>query len=162
MSLADLIEETRQAMSDNPANAVESFRATSTLAPNTATLVKVQIGDHVFAVDEPAALGGTDSAASPVEYALAALSSCLVITYQFWSAMLDIPLDAVHVTVDGDLDLRGVFGLGDIRPGFTDVRVSVELHGPASAQSYEHLRQLVNEHCPVVDLFRNPTPVTIT
>jgi uncharacterized OsmC-like protein len=82
-----------------------------------------------------------------------------VITYQFWAAKLGVPLDAVHVRVEGDLDLHGFFGFGDVRPGFTDVRVRVELSGPASRETYEDLKRQVDAHCPVLDLFRNPTPV---
>lgn len=160
MSLNDVIEGTRDAVTTDPSNAAVSFSVSNTLVPGTETAVRVQIRDHLFAVDEPAALGGTDSAANPVEYALAALGSCQVITYQFWAAKLGIPLDAVTVTVDGDLDLHGFFGFGDVRPGFTDVRVTVRLDGPAGPDAYERLRQQVDQHCPVLDLFRNPTPTT--
>jgi uncharacterized OsmC-like protein len=38
--------------------------------------------------------------AVPVEYALAALLSCQVVSYRFWAAALDIPLDEVHVDIE--------------------------------------------------------------
>ena len=82
-------------------------------------------------------------------------------TYRFWAVQLDIPLEDVAVDVEGDLDVRGFFGLDDeVRPGFTDVRVVVRLSGPASDEDYRRLRAVVDEHCPVLDLFRRPTPVT--
>lgn len=160
MSLTDVIEGTKQAVTGDPAAAKASFTVQHSLVPGAATAVDVRARDHVFSVDEPAALGGTDTAANPVEYALAALGSCQVITYQFWAAKLGIPLDSVKVTVDGDLDLHGFFGFDDTRPGFTDVRVSVELTGPADRERYVELKQQVDEHCPVLDLFRNPTPTS--
>jgi uncharacterized OsmC-like protein len=163
MSLADVIEGTRQAVTADAANAAAKFSVRNELVQGTATAVQVSVRDHRFAVDEPAVLGGTDTAANPVEYALAALGSCQVITYQFWAAKLDIPLSSVTVTVEGDLDLHGFFGFADaVRPGFTDVRVRVELDGPASAERYAELSRQVDEHCPVLDLFRNPTPTTTT
>ncbi|HVV09651.1 OsmC family protein [Amycolatopsis sp.] len=158
MSLNDVIEGTREAVQSDPANAAVSFSVGHALKAGTATVVEVNVRDHSFSVDEPAALGGTDTAANPVEYALAALGSCQVITYQFWAAKLGIPLESVKVTVDGDLDLHGFFGFADTRPGFTDVRLNVELTGPAGAERYEELKRQVDEHCPVLDLFRNPTP----
>jgi uncharacterized OsmC-like protein len=160
MSLTEIIEGTRAAVAVDPANAAVSFRVDHTHVPGTATAVHVRVRDHAFDVDEPAALGGTDTAANPVEYALAALGSCQVITYQFWAAKLGVPLNSVRVTVDGDLDLHGFFGFADTRPGFSDVRLTVELDGPASAEQYAELKQQVDEHCPVLDLFRNPTPTT--
>ncbi|TVT53721.1 OsmC family protein [Amycolatopsis rhizosphaerae] len=163
MSLTDVIEGTRQAAAADPAKAAVSFSVDNALVPGTATVVDVRVRDHSFSVDEPSGLGGTDKAANPVEYALAALGSCQVITYQFWAAKLGIPLESVKVTVDGDLDLHGFFGFSETtRPGFTDVRVTVELGGPASAERYEELKRQVDEHCPVLDLFRNPTPTSTT
>ena len=163
MSLTAVIDGTRQAVQTNRKNAAVSFTVHHALAANTATLVDVQARDHAFAVDEPPALGGTDQAANPVEYALAALGSCQVITYQFWAARLGIPLTAIRVTVDGDLDLHGFFGFDtSTQPGFSDVRVEVALEGPADAERYAELRRAVDEHCPVLDLFRNETPVSTT
>ncbi|GAA3557801.1 OsmC family protein [Amycolatopsis ultiminotia] len=161
MSLTDVIDGTRTAAQADPRNAAVSFGVDHSLATGTTTVVDVRVRDHAFTVDEPPALGGTDRAANPVEYALASLGSCQVITYQFWAARLGIPLDAVRVHVDGDLDLHGFFGFDeDTRPGFRDVRISVELEGPAPAERYEQLRRAVDEHCPVLDLFRHETPVS--
>jgi uncharacterized OsmC-like protein len=161
MSLTGVIDRTRQALETDPHNAAASFGTASTLVPGTDTAVEVKVRDHAFTVDDPPALGGTDTAANPVEFALAALGSCQVITYQFWATKLGIPLTSVKVTVDGDLDLHGFFGLSlNTRPGFGDVRVTVELDGPAGKERYEELRREVDEHCPVLDLFRHETPVS--
>lgn len=163
MSLTDVIEATRAAAAVDRKNAAVRFNVEHQHVGGTATVVDVKVRDHQFTVDEPAALGGTDTAANPVEFALASLGSCQVITYQFWAAKLGIPLDSVKVTVSGDLDLHGIFGFDEaVRPGFSGVQVSVELSGPADPAKYEELKQQVDEHCPVLDLFRNPTPTTTT
>jgi len=47
-----------------------------------------------------------------------------------------------------------------VRPGFTAVRVEVSVTGPESAERYAELATAVDEHCPVLDLFKNPVPVT--
>jgi uncharacterized OsmC-like protein len=159
MSLAAVIEGTQTAVTADPANAAVSFSTRNDLVAGTATQVKVSVRDHSFTVDEPAVLGGGDTAANPVEYALASLGSCQVITYQFWAARLGIQLDSVSVQVDGDLDLHGFFGFDETtRAGFGDVRVTVNLTGPESHEKYEELKRQVDQHCPVLDLFRNPTP----
>jgi uncharacterized OsmC-like protein len=65
------------------------------------------------------------------------------------------------VRLEGDLDIRGFSGFDDaIRPGFTAVRVEVTVTGPESAERYAELAAAVDEHCPVLDLFKNPVPVT--
>jgi organic hydroperoxide reductase OsmC/OhrA len=46
-----------------------------------------------------------------------------------------------------------------VRPGFSAVRVQVGITGPESPERYQQLAAAVDEHCPVLDLFRNPVPV---
>jgi uncharacterized OsmC-like protein len=164
MSVVSLIADTRKAVADDPANAQALFSAQGTLVG--VTEVDIRTGAHAFKVDEPPALGGADLAANPVQYALASLGSCQAITYRFWAAQLGISFDTVTVRVEGDLDIRGFFGFGTqpsepgVRPGFTAVRVEVSVTGPESEQRYAELAAAVDEHCPVLDLFKNPVPVT--
>jgi len=161
MSLNTLIADTRNAITDKAAKAHVVFAAQGTLVG--VTEVDVSTGAHTFKVDEPPALGGTDIAANPVQYALASLGSCQAITYRLWAAQLGVTLDSITVRVEGDLDLRGLFGVDEtVRPGFSAVRVEVTVTGPESAERYAELAAAVDEHCPVLDLFKNPVPVSRT
>jgi len=47
-----------------------------------------------------------------------------------------------------------------VRPGFTAVRFQVTVAGQESAGPYAELAAAVDQHCPVLDLFKNPVPVT--
>jgi uncharacterized OsmC-like protein len=159
MSFTDLIHETKTALSSDPAQAQAKFEAHHDLVGPCEVIVRVGSG-HKFTVDEPEALGGGNVAANPVEYALAALGSCQAITYRVWAAQLGIRLDKVEIAIDGDIDLRGFFGINDrIRAGFNAVRVHVNLSGPETPARYEELAAAVDAHCPVLDLFRNPVSV---
>jgi uncharacterized OsmC-like protein len=159
MPLDTLIADTRKAITEDPAKAQAAFAAEGTLVG--VTEVDIRTGAHTFKVDEPPALGGLDIAANPVQYALASLGSCQAVTYRIWAEHLGVELDSVSVRVEGDLDLRGFFGTDDsVRPGFTAVRVEVAVTGPETPQRYAELAAAVDEHCPVLDLFRNPVPVT--
>lgn len=158
-NLAAIIEATGGAVAADPANAAALFRTTGTGGDGVGA--EIRIGRHTVLVDEPPALGGADDAPNPVENALAGLLSCQVVTYRFWAVKLGIPLEDVAVDVEGDLDVRGFFGLDDaVRPGFGEVRVRVTLSGPAEPERYRELAAAVDAHCPVLDLFRNTTPVT--
>jgi uncharacterized OsmC-like protein len=161
MSLSSLIADTRKAVAEDPANGQAVFSAQGTLVG--VTEVDIRTGTHSFKVDEPPALGGADVAANPVQYALASLGSCQAITYQFWAEQLGIGFDTLSVRVEGDLDVRGFFGFDDsVRPGFSAVRVEVTVTGPESPERYQDLATAVDQHCPVLDLFANPVPVTRT
>ncbi|SDF73418.1 OsmC family protein [Pseudonocardia oroxyli] len=158
LELRAIVDATAAAVADAPDKAAALFRATGDSGDGVRT--DLRIGRHQVTIDEPPALGGQDAAINPVESALAALVSCQVVTYRFWAAKLGIPVDDVHVETEGDLDVRGFFGLDDaVRPGFGEVRLLVTLTGPAPAEDYARLKDAVDAHCPVLDLFRNPTPV---
>jgi uncharacterized OsmC-like protein len=161
VSLSTLIADTRKAVAADPANAQALFSAQGTLVG--ATEVDIRTGAHSFKVDEPPALGGADVAANPVQYALASLGSCQAITYQFWAEQLGIGFDTLSVRVEGDLDVRGFFGFDDsVRPGFSAVRLEVTVTGPESPERYQDLAAAVDQHCPVLDLFANPVPISRT
>ncbi|WP_406272649.1 OsmC family protein [Nocardia sp. NBC_00881] len=159
--LNDIADATARAVADDLANALVVFRASGT--PEGTVGSAVTLGKHTVRVDEPPALGGADTAPNPVEVYLASLIACQVVTYRFWAQRLGITIDDLAVTAEGDLDVRGFFGLdGAIRPGFQVVRVTVRVSGPETEQRYTELQQAVDAHCPVLDLTTGTTPVDTT
>ncbi|MDJ0414015.1 OsmC family protein [Rhodococcus opacus] len=156
--LASVIGATRDAVSEDSANAHVVFRASA--QAHDAVASTVTLGKYSVEVDEPPALGGDNSAANPVEYYLASLLSCQVVTYRFWAEKLGVRVDDISARAEGDLDVRGFFGFDDaVRAGFGEVRVVVTLTGPESRERYLELQEAVDAHCPVLDLTRNQTPV---
>jgi uncharacterized OsmC-like protein len=161
VTLSTVIEGTRVAVTENPAAAQVLFSTQGELTG--VTEVEVRTPTHSFTVDEPPALGGGGTAPNPVEFALASLGSCQAITYRFWAEHLGVAFDKLTVTVEGDLDIRRFLGFDEsVRPGFSAVRVQVGITGPESPERYQQLAAAVDEHCPVLDLFRNPVPVDRT
>ncbi len=125
MSLATVIESASSRMQRDEKWGHVVYRATLDVTGPTEVASTVGSG-HSFTVDEPVSFGGGDAGPGPVEYALAALGSCQAITYQFWAAHLGVVVDTIHIVVEGDLDLRGFFGVREgVRPGLGAVRVNV-------------------------------------
>jgi uncharacterized OsmC-like protein len=148
----------RQRAAEEPARAVVRLRTEARMGDGTR--VDIRAGAFEFAADEPVSVGGTGTAANPVQMALAALGSCQAITYRYWAAELGLRLDAVTVTVEADFDTGAFFGFpGAGTPAPSAVRCSVTLEGPEPAGRYEELAAAVDEHCPVLDLFSRPIPV---
>lgn len=150
----------QQALAAQPEKAIVKFSVES--RGEDGLHRKVRIREFTVDVDEPLGLGGSDKAASPVELALAALATCQEITYRLHAAALGIPLRDVSVQLQGTLDLRGFFSVDpEVRPGFTDIQGTVKFDSSASQDALKALKESVDRHCPVLDLFRNPTPVSI-
>lgn len=150
---------TAAAVEANVANAQVVFSAAAKTEGTVGS--DIALGQYHVRVDEPPALGGDNTAPNPVEYYLASLLSCQVVTYRFWAQRLGVQIDSLSARAEGDLDVRGFFGLDDaVRPGFTEVRVVVDVAGPEAPERYRAVQQAVDAHCPVLDLTVNPTPVT--
>lgn len=133
-------------------DSVLRIEVSAVLVHGTATQVDVRTPAHRFTIDEPAALGGTDLGANPVEHLFAALAGCTVITFQVWAAKLGLVVDDIDVAVRGDLDTRGFFGLDDsVRPGFPEIELAITVSGPQTPAEYTRLADAVEEHCPVLD-----------
>jgi uncharacterized OsmC-like protein len=156
-----LVDETRAQLAGAPRDAAQvTFRVES--RQESGLRSRVAVRGFEIGVDEPPALGGTDTAPNPVEYVLAALATCQEITYRLHADYLGIPLDGVAVALEGDLDLRGFFAVDPaIRPGFTAIRGRVTLDSPAPPEELARLKEHVDAHCPVLDLLTTPTPLAL-
>lgn len=118
---------------------------------------------HAIVVDEPPSVGGTNEGPNPIEVVLAGLASCQAITYQVWAALEGVALERVTVRVEGDVELGGFFGLDEgSRPGFHAVRLAVTLEGPETPERFREFADVVDRHCPVLDMLTVPAPVTRT
>lgn len=145
----------------NPASAQLTYTVKGQGEGSVASTITA--GRHSFIVDEPAALAGDDVAASPVEVALGALISCQIVVYRLYAQNLGIEIDSITAKAEGDLDVKGLFGIDDsVRPGFSGIHLTINVTGPESDERYEELHRAVDAHCPVLDLFANPTPVEVT
>ena len=157
--LGAIIAATDDAIAADTANAHVVFRASAAAHDTVASTVT--LGKYRVEVDEPPALGGENAAPNPVEYYLASLLSCQIVTWRFWAQKLGIAVEDISARAEGDLDVRGFFGFDDaVRAGFGEVRVVVTVTGPESPQRYRELHEAVEAHCPVLDLTRNATPVS--
>ena len=158
--LRKVIADTQARYKADPTEAQFTFRSESALQSGLQSHVSMR--DHKLTVDEPKDLGGQDTGPNPVELILGALGSCQEITYRAYATALGIPLDEVSVTLDGDIDLRGFFGVDDtVRPGYGAIKGTVRLVSSAPEADLEMLRGAVNAHCPVLDMLVNPVPVEL-
>src|ERR1700759_4224334 len=135
----DVFAGTQTALGAKPAQAQAVFEAQSRLGDGVNSAVAIR--QFSVAVDEPAGLGGTDTAPNPVEYILAALGSCKEITYRLYADALGIPLNRVSVQLTGAIDLRGFFNVQqDVRPGYQTIEAEVVLDSPASQADFARLK----------------------
>jgi uncharacterized OsmC-like protein len=113
--------------------------------------------------DEPPVLLGGNAGPNAVEAVLHALASCLSVGFIYNAAAQGIRVDSLRFRLEGDLDLRAFLGLSQtVRPGYGGIRVSYKVESDAPRAKLLELCEYVQKTSPVLDIIRNPVPVTIS
>jgi organic hydroperoxide reductase OsmC/OhrA len=122
---------------------------------------EARIRDFAIRMDEPPPLGGGNSAPNMVEVVLGAYGCCLTTGYVMNASLASIELERVEIELEGDLDLRGFFGLAEVTPGYSGVRAKVRLTAPgATPQQLQELHDRVTRTSPVGAIIGRPVAVT--
>ena len=111
--------------------------------------------------DEPAGLGGTDTAPNPVEQVLGALGNCLAVGYAANATAAGVEINDLRIELSGDLDLQSFLGLKPGHAGYGGLSVKVHLDSDASEEQLAALHDTVVKSSPVGHTLQNPIPVTI-
>lgn len=150
-----------QAVQTDPTNAATTWKASVTWNGAFRTEARVR-GFEPIRSDEPAALGGTDTAPNPVEQILAALGNCLAVGYAANATARGIELRDLRVDVSGDLDLHTFLGLREGHAGFDDIQVVVHLDADADEEQIADLHRHVLSTSPVGHTLGKAVPVTVS
>ena len=127
------------------------------------TKLNIQTREFKFVVDEPATLGGTDQGPNPVEYVLGSLAGCLNVVGHVIAKEMDMPLNGITISIEGDLDPAKFLGMSaEKRAGYNQIRVGIAPDSPADEATKVQWLEAVEERCPVSDNLKNPTNVAIT
>lgn len=111
--------------------------------------------------DEPAGLGGTDTAPNPVEQLLGALGNCLAVGYAANASVAGIELRSLDIELSGDLDLHTFLGLAQGNAGFRTITAKVSVDSPASPEAIEALHEKVAATSPVGHTLGRAIPLAI-
>ena len=78
------------------------------------------------------------------------------------AAASGIKVESLNFEVEGDLDLHAFLGLSDnTRPGYENVKLTYRIKSDAPSAKIVELCNYVQKTSPVLDILRNPVPVTV-
>lgn len=170
----DQLVGTVQAIQENPDLARFQFRATNSWVNGGHSRTSIQgfygagsedssrIVPFVLEGDEPPVLLGANNGPNAVEVMLHALASCLAVGFIYNAAAKGIRVDSLEFEMEGNIDLHGFLGLSEeVRPGYSDIKVTYRVESDASREELEALCEYVQKTSPVLDMIRNPVPVSI-
>src|ERR1700741_478893 len=115
-----------------------------------------------FDSDHPEVFASEDKGATPVEYVLVGLASCLTAGIAAIAQNRNIQLRSVKASVEGDMDLYGILGIdSDVRNGFSGITVKYDIDADAKREDIEALVAQSQKRSAVYDVVTNPTNVTV-
>jgi uncharacterized OsmC-like protein len=116
----------------------------------------------VFDADHPEVFASEDKGATPVEYVLVGLASCLTAGIAAVAQHRNIQLRSVTATIEGDMDIQGILGIdSDVRNGFGGIKVTYKIDADAKREDIEALVAQSQKRSAVYDIVTNPTNVTV-
>lgn len=117
---------------------------------------------YSFDADHPEIFASEDNGATPAEYVLVALASCLTAGVAAVAQNREIQLRSVSATIEGGMDVRGILGMdSDVRNGFSDIKVTYRIDADASPDDIKALVAQSQKRSAVYDVITNPTNVSV-
>jgi uncharacterized OsmC-like protein len=163
----------RQALTDAPAAAQFKWRATCSWVRGTHSRTSVQkffgLGaeqshntEFKYDADHPAIFASEDKGATPVEYVLVGLASCLTAGIAAVAQNRNIQLRSVKATLEAGMDLQGILGIdSEVRNGFDGIKVIYDIDADATREEINALVAQSQRRSAVFDIVTNPTNVHV-
>ena len=115
-----------------------------------------------FDADHPEVFASEDKGATPVEFVLVGLGSCLTAGIAAVAQHRNIQLRSVAATIEGSMDLQGILGIdSDVRNGFNGIKVTYKIDADATPDEIRALVAQSQKRSAVFDIVTNPTNVTV-
>ena len=115
-----------------------------------------------FNADHPEVFASEDLGATPIEYVLVGLASCLIAGVAAVAQNRGIQLRSVEANLEGAMDIQGILGIdSDVRNGYDDIKVKFNIDADASKEDIEALVAQSQKRSAVFDCVTNPTNVTV-
>ncbi|TAM66120.1 MAG: OsmC family peroxiredoxin [Microbacteriaceae bacterium] len=140
----------RPAHDDTPV--IKSVRASGSWQGSMATAVSIR--EFSFVSDEPVAVGGSDTAPTPMEIVAGAVNACTTVVIEQVAGELGITLGAIDTETIAHLDVRGFRGTADVPAHFLDYALHILIASDASEAHQRALQRAVEKRSPAISLIR--------
>lgn len=105
--------------------------------------------DFTFMIDEPLELLGKNEYATPQEYLLAGMGSCMMVGFAVGATMKGIELTKLNIKINSGLDLNGFL---QTKPGapipLKQVEYVIEVEGSGTKEEFDEIHDVVKKTSP--------------
>ena len=118
--------------------------------------------EFAFDADHPEIFASEDLGATPIEYVLVGLASCLTAGIAAVAQNRGVQLRSVEANVEGSMDIQGILGIdSDVRNGYDNIKVTFKIDADAPKKDIEAIVAQSQKRSAVYDVVTNPTNVTV-
>lgn len=146
-TLQSIVERAAAAVTLRPA--IGQGTDTTTVRLRSGTTCDVEEGPWRITADPDPELGGSNENPGPGFLLRAALGTCFAQTVALWAAKFGVSIDRLEVEVEADHDARGLLGVGDAAPRFTELRYRITAESAASKEDVRRVLDAAHAHSPV-------------
>jgi uncharacterized OsmC-like protein len=169
----DALLAAREALKDAPQAAKFMWRASCKWQNGTHSKTSVKgfhgLGEEQkhktefsFDADHPEIFASEDLGATPIEFVLVGLASCLTAGVASVAQNRGIQLRSVEAKLEGSMDIQGILGIdSDVRNGYDDIKVTFNIDADAPKKEIEAIVAQSQKRSAVYDVITNPTNVTV-
>ena len=150
--------QTKAHVEANPEDGKGEFETVTEWKDGAAAVTRAR--SFTVETDEPAPLGGTDSAIDPMELLLASLGTCLTIGWVTHANQRGVDFRDLKIKVKAPYDLRGYLDLDEtVRPGFLNLSYTVEVDTDADESVLAEIKKAAESGSPLFDNIFNATSI---
>jgi uncharacterized OsmC-like protein len=165
--------DAREALTETPEAAKFQWRATCEWQNGTHSNSVVEgffgLGEEqshrtrfAFDADHPELFASEDNGATPVEYVLVGLASCLTAGVAAVAQNRQIQLNRVSAVLEGEMDVQGILGIdSDVRNGFSGIKVTYDIDADATPDEIKAIVEQSQKRSAVYDVITNPTNIDV-
>lgn len=147
-----------QTVKDDPEKGRFTFKTETVWQDGSVSKTKAR--NFEIKTDEPEPLGGKDSGIDPIELLLGSVASCISIGFATQAAKRGIDLKDFSIETEGDIDVRGYFGLDGARPGFNNIRYKIKVDSDAPEKELKKILEIAEATSPMFDNISNGVSIS--
>lgn len=116
---------------------------------------------HASRHDLPPPLGGKDTGPAPTEALLSAVAACVCGIFVEGATQHGIDIEELEVSMQGAIDLRGLFQTAEVRSGLSEVTLTLGVRADADDEVLAELARVSVGLSPSAESLANPVPIRL-
>jgi len=114
----------------------------------------IAVGNHEVITDEPAARGGSDLAAAPVQTFMASLLGCTNVITNKCAHDIGVEISSMEIEMEAEIDRRGMMLTEAVAVPFPAITMNIDVKTNATDEQWAKVTDYLHKFCPIAVAMR--------